>query len=146
MLRGLKMKQCSSCNQEKPQSEFYSHPAGADGLYAKCKQCKLQIGQAWYRDNKPKRRKQDLYYQYGLTPEQYDELVLAQDGVCAICHKICKSGKALSVDHDHTSGQVRGLLCTKCNTALGMLDDDRILLERALAYLDAAKDAACFLK
>jgi hypothetical protein len=60
-----------------------------------------------------------------------------QNGVCAICHGNCTTWKALSVDHDHRTGKVRGLLCQTCNTGIGALDDSPDLLRRALEYLES---------
>ncbi len=74
---------------------------------------------------------------YGLSLEEYDILLLAQGGVCAICGK-SQSGKRkmrLCVDHSHKTGQVRGLLCEKCNVGLGSFRDDPELLVRAARYL-----------
>lgn len=61
---------------------------------------------------------------FGLTLEEYDKMLKEQKGVCAICGKINKSGNRLSVDHNHLTGRVRGLLCTTCNSALGFFDGD----------------------
>jgi Recombination endonuclease VII len=70
---------------------------------------------------------------YGLTREQHRRLVEEQNGVCAICKQ--SSRRALCVDHCHVTRQVRGLLCDKCNTALGLFDDDARRLLAAGAYL-----------
>jgi Recombination endonuclease VII len=90
-----------------------------------------------YREsNKGKRRnKNATLKRYGLTIEEYDRLLTAQDGVCAICKCINENGRDLSVDHDHTTGIVRGLLCQKCNSAIGLLKDDIRLVYRAVVYL-----------
>ena len=78
---------------------------------------------------------------YGITPEQYDEMVLAQGGVCAICKKadqtVAWAGR-LHIDHCHTTGRVRGLLCSPCNIALGLIRDDPIVLLGMVDYLRAA--------
>lgn len=78
---------------------------------------------------------------YGLTPEQYDERIKVQKGLCAICNRperaLGKFGKVkeLAVDHCHTSERVRGLLCQNCNIALGGFEDNPNLLRNAIAYL-----------
>ena len=77
-----------------------------------------------------------LKYEYSLTLLEYEEILLKQNGVCAICGKRNKGGNLLSVDHNHTSGKVRGLLCTKCNTAIGLLNEDKALFILALLYLN----------
>jgi hypothetical protein len=76
---------------------------------------------------------------YGLTPEQYDEMFAAQDGRCAACgqeetHRNQFGVVRLAVDHDHDSGRVRGLLCARCNRALGLLGDDASRVAGLLAY------------
>ena len=72
---------------------------------------------------------------YGLTPEQYDALLQQQDGVCAICRETCRTGQRLSVDHDHATGRIRGLLCRNCNLGIGHLGDSADRIASALAYL-----------
>jgi len=73
---------------------------------------------------------------YGITVEEYDALVHLQGGRCAIC-RIAQPGGAgrWHVDHCHSGGHVRGLLCTKCNTALGLFKDDPVRLGEAIKYL-----------
>lgn len=76
-----------------------------------------------------------LRKKYKLTPEQYDEALLFQGGTCLICRS--KPNRArLCVDHDHKTGVVRGLLCSGCNAALGLLKEDTNLLRRAADYLE----------
>lgn len=72
---------------------------------------------------------------YGLGPGDYDRLYEAQDNVCAICRRATGSARRLSVDHDHKTGTVRGLLCRPCNDMLGHLKDDPSAFERAARYL-----------
>lgn len=77
---------------------------------------------------------------YGVSPEQFDAMLAAQKEACAICGtKEPKGRGAFNVDHCHTSGVVRGLLCQPCNTALGLFRDDTVLLSRASTYLDEAR-------
>lgn len=80
----------------------------------------------------------DHVKKFGLTKEQYLQMHKAQGGTCAIC-KQEEIGRRLAVDHCHTSGKVRGLLCAGCNTALGQMNDDPTLLRRAMEYLIEAK-------
>lgn len=73
---------------------------------------------------------------YGLEAGQYDQLYAIQNGVCAICNRATGASKKLAVDHDHDTGEVRGLLCKLCNRdILGHLRDSIEALERAIAYL-----------
>lgn len=75
---------------------------------------------------------------YGLTPFQYRKLLRNQNGVCAICKEINDDGRSLAVDHDHYTGKVRGLLCTRCNLGLGFFKDEIRLLAEAIVYLEDA--------
>ena len=70
---------------------------------------------------------------YGITPEQYAQMFADQGGACAVCRK--PQDKKLSVDHCHTTGAVRGLLCTNCNVGIGYFQDKPGLLEEAIRYL-----------
>ena len=77
---------------------------------------------------------------YGITPEQYEAMVEAVGGLCAICgqpERATRRGeiRGLNVDHDHDTGAVRGLLCSNCNTAIGLLRDDPVRLQAAIVYL-----------
>jgi len=83
----------------------------------------------------------EMKVKYGITIEQYDEMRKAQDGLCAICSQEEKSAhrngtvRQLSIDHCHTTGNVRGLLCGNCNNGLGHFKDNPASLERAITYL-----------
>jgi hypothetical protein len=72
---------------------------------------------------------------YGVSVEQFEQMEAAQGGVCAICSKPNKNGWKLAVDHCHSTGVIRGLLCSSCNLAIGALGDTSEMLERAIAYL-----------
>lgn len=87
---------------------------------------------AHYSANKAKKAAQARARNYGLTPEAYAALLERADGRCEMCREVLKR---ICVDHDHTTGAVRGLLCNGCNGALGRLGDNEAGLLRALAYL-----------
>lgn len=86
----------------------------------------------YYKENKEKNK----YKRYGLTLEEYNEISKTQNDCCAICgkHK-SKLKKELVVDHCHSTGKVRGLLCYGCNTSLGVFNDDIRILQKAINYL-----------
>jgi hypothetical protein len=89
-----------------------------------------------YRPADAARARRRRMAQYGLTVDAYDALLAEQGGCCAICGD--PPGKRpLAVDHDHETGDVRGLLCLPCNTGLGLFRDDLERLAAAAAYLDA---------
>lgn len=81
-------------------------------------------------------RKKTKLHKYGINFEQYTKIAKAQDYVCAICSGVDKSGYRLSVDHNHETGKIRGLLCQKCNHAIGLFKDDVQLLIKAIEYLE----------
>ena len=98
---------------------------------------------AWYKNNPEKARahwlRQNLK-KFNLTPEQYQAMVAQQGGVCAICSGLPHSGvmgspKRLSVDHNHTTNENRGLLCGNCNRGIGVFRESPERLELAAAYL-----------
>jgi hypothetical protein len=82
------------------------------------------------------RRKDNLKHRYGITEEQYDQMLVQQKHSCKICGD--EPHKPLYVDHCHQTKQVRGLLCHQCNVALGYMKDDPIRMERAADYLRSA--------
>ncbi len=94
-----------------------------------------QITRAQTPKVRRKRRDSQLKRAYGITIEQYDELLEQQNHLCGIC----REAKKLVVDHDHQTGAVRGLLCNPCNRHLGGLGDTEESLEAALAYLHNPK-------
>jgi hypothetical protein len=73
---------------------------------------------------------------YDLSPAEYDAMLAAQNGVCAICGKLDLQGIPLAVDHDHATDENRGLLCGLCNKAIGLMKDSPELLQRAIDYLN----------
>ena len=96
-----------------------------------------------YRKRKPHILKSiDLKKRFGISLEEFELMYEQQGGVCSICkqpeltldHRT-KKPRYLAVDHCHTTGRIRGLLCTKCNTALGLFCDDVDLLKQAIDYL-----------
>ena len=82
-------------------------------------------------------RKSYLKRKYGLTLEQYDAMLEAQGGGCFICGRPPRDDISLHLDHDHSTGKVRGILCFCCNNALADLREDSQLLQKAVTYLAA---------
>lgn len=83
-------------------------------------------------------RRRLLQRDFGLSEADYEAMLQAQEGACALCRKRPDVGKHLAVDHCHKTGRVRGLLCMLCNTALGKFNDDPERLRDAIAYLTAS--------
>jgi hypothetical protein len=86
--------------------------------------------------NPLKGRNKHLRRRFGITQDEYEFLLTRQGGVCAICKRPPPVKGHLAVDHNHITGQLRGLLCRACNTALGSFNEDRETLAEALRYLD----------
>jgi hypothetical protein len=89
-----------------------------------------------------KKRRKHLRREYGITPEEFENMLHSQNGQCAICGTFEADAKhrRLHVDHDHITGKVRGLLCGRCNMMLGYALENTMVLEAAIAYL---KDDIC---
>ena len=87
-------------------------------------------------DLKAAARDYHLRRKYGITLAEYESRLEAQGGVCAICKEARPEERTLHVDHDHVTGEIRGLLCFRCNNAIGDLRDDLELVYRMLDYLD----------
>lgn len=87
-----------------------------------------------YREENPDRELGKRMRQYGITAERFREMERDQKGLCAICGTRGRH-KRLALDHDHTTGRIRGLLCSDCNWMLGHAKDDTASLESAAAYL-----------
>jgi len=131
-------KQCRSCKQEKPLSEFYEKRGYGDGHENWCKDCRKTWRSGYESENREKLLAQDssrkLKKNYGISLEEYDRLLKKQNGVCASCGKP-PNGRRLHVDHDHRTGAVRGLLCSGCNVALGAVNDNPSILEKLIRYI-----------
>ena len=135
-----KIRECQKCSMAKPVSEFYTN--GKKGLHSWCKNCEKERRKKYYHRNKEKEknahREWCLKNTYNLTLEQYDEMFEKQNGVCAICGNINKDGRRLYVDHDHKTERVRGLLCHKCNSLLGYVNDEINLLLKIIEYINVS--------
>ena len=161
------MKRCSKCAVTKPLDSFYRMKATRDGRRPECKKCFDARRRRWYEKNRDReiarvrswqranpervkawaRKSRDkrlkklreihLRNKFGLTPLEYDALLNVQGGVCALCEQPPTPGISLHVDHDHGTGEIRGLLCVRCNNALGLFREDPDLLRRAARYVTA---------
>ena len=108
--------------------------------------CKATYARGWRAANPDRVKNSALKKMYGLTKDDYDRMLLSQGNTCALCHKpeiACKTdaktARDLAVDHDHATGKVRALLCTKCNNVVGVIEENPYILNRVKAYLEAHK-------
>jgi hypothetical protein len=100
-----------------------------------CKECYSRRSRGNY--DRLKQKSSRLLRVYGISMEEYNLMKEKQNGKCAICHIDEKElDRELAVDHCHTTGVVRGLLCSKCNLLLGQIQDNKETVKRMLAYLD----------
>lgn len=152
-------KRCRSCGKSKPLSEFYLQSRtdrhGNRIRHSNCKTCTKRTKDEWRK--KHPRKNERLYRRcnlrrYGITVVEYDALFAEQGGLCAICgqpeRKTYKPRPGwvpafptgtplrLAVDHCHSTGKVRGLLCQDCNRALGIFRDDPAILRAAAMYVE----------
>ncbi len=157
----MAVKKCTKCGQKRSIQEFYLNKKTKDGLTCWCKGCCLESqrryrkkyratylehGRNYRQRNREKIRQQQRFSRikrkYGLSETQYLALYRSQNSCCPICLislEICACGSnnehTAFVDHDHITGRIRGLLCYRCNRALGGFKDRISFLERAIKYL-----------
>lgn len=152
--QGKRMKVCKKCGVERPLSDFYKRKKSIDGKRHTCKHCSRKAQKTW-RDTHPDnvKRSQDkfnakesrrlyrrnwyLFDRYGIGLVEYNQMLEDQNGKCAICGTRDPGGQAniFHVDHEHTTGKIRGLLCNNCNPGLGWFKDNEENLLNAIAYL-----------
>lgn len=140
----MQTKRCTKCGQEKPFDDFYQDKNRKDGYRFECKTCTNEANKNWWQANKERHRLAGWRYHlkrtFGITSEQYNIILVAQNGKCAICGQAETSTrkgklKRLAVDHDRKTKKIRALLCVNCNTGIGSLQHDPNLLEKAAAYV-----------
>lgn len=149
------VKTCRDCTVELPITNFYAHSRQTKRgetrtyYYTRCIACHTSRTSDWGKKNTERRRAinrkshQKNHYQaknYGITPARYEEMVLAQNALCAICGQPEVRKTRLSIDHDHITNVVRELLCDRCNNILGRAKDDPEILRGAAAYLDRHRE------
>lgn len=142
------MKRCCACKEHKPLSNFNKNKSTKDGLTKRCVQCSKEYNAIWYSKNETTvklKRSNYLINQYwpNLTREnalkEYEQLKKSQNNSCAICKDPFIDSKRPDIDHDHETGQVRGLLCNTCNRGIGYLKDSPINILNAYDYLKKFK-------
>ena len=127
---------CSHCKVEKKFSEFHLHKGHPHGVSYRCKACARKNNKKYY--DPVRMRSLALKRLYGITLDDYNRMLKIQNNRCAICNGTetgRKDIKYFNVDHCHTTGKVRGLLCHGCNSGIGNMKDDVELLDKAIAYL-----------
>lgn len=159
----MKTKLCSKCEQNFPVSSFYKR-TGAKTYHSACKACERAMARSWYernRDvakekvkdwrlrngevikqyravNRQKSYRQELVRKHGVKPDWFDSQIAKQGNMCPCCKRAFEWGNKQTtphVDHCHETGVVRGILCNRCNTVLGLCSDDPKLLQSLARYL-----------
>lgn len=140
-------KTCKICLETKPATSEFWHKGkrGVGGFLARCKLCVCAIGSD-RRLQTGGERNRKLHSKYGINTDIYNEMLASQNGCCAICHttKMGRNRLYFSVDHCHTTGKVRGLVCILCNNLVGLLEcidgTPEDTATAALNYINKAKD------
>jgi hypothetical protein len=131
-------KRCPKCGVRKERSEYWNDASRTDGITAYCKPCKNEVTINHINKNfeyyQNSWKTYDLKKKYNLSADQFENMLKAQDYKCDICHIDLKNYSA--VDHDHRTGNVRGILCRKCNLGLGTFKDNIASIENAIKYLE----------
>ncbi len=122
-------KWCGRCKRTLPLESFANNSAKKDGLQDRCRDCRANhYKTSGYVERAYENRVKRVY---NLSSEELKTLEEEQEGGCAIC----REPKKLFVDHDHETGNVRGLLCHHCNAGLGLFRDNPTYLQSAIQYL-----------
>jgi len=151
------MKRCCHCREYRDESEFGLNKSNKDGYQETCKKCRkeyrlknsdkikeskkiyyyknrdklLKISKTYRNSNKGKVKEYQLKYKYNIDKIQYDFLMKKANYKCEICGSI----KKLHIDHNHRTDKIRGILCSKCNISIGLVDENLIILSNMLQYL-----------
>lgn len=115
---------CTKCGEKKLADQFYERKGTVKKVTSWCRACFSAL------------MVHKQYAKYGLTDAEYDAMFMKQGGLCAICG-CSETKRRLAVDHNHNTGEIRALLCGKCNGGIGILRDNSQLCRAAADYLDS---------
>ena len=150
----MEMKTCRTCGKDMP-IESFRLDARRGTRRSDCRSCASVQHKKWaakhkehlrsydrkrYRDD-PNKWERHIRAKYGIAPADFEEMLVSQGGVCAICESSSpgKGHKRFNIDHDHKTGEVRGLLCWPCNTGIGKLKDSPERLRKAADYIESSR-------
>lgn len=152
---------CRKCGRDLPRDAFWNDRTRKTGKQANCRECKeaytarikladperiRNYKKKFNEANRARLNQEGFFYRYGITYEERDAMLSRQGGVCLVCES---SEGPWHVDHDHaccsdnkgrTCGKcIRGILCAKCNKALGLLKDDPRIMRKAAEYVESSR-------
>lgn len=133
---------CSKCGIFRKLADYHVNLLGSFGVRKDCKEC-IKKYHADKKELDPigtriALKNTNLMRNYNITIEEYNKLLEEQEGKCAICDKLMVEPH---LDHDHSTGKIRALLCQQCNMGIGMFGDDPDLVVKAAAYLKSKREA-----
>lgn len=132
---------CLTCKQSKPVGEFQPQPRARNGRLPNCDPCRRELARQKNRKIAAQSssvevwrnsRERYLRRKYKITLAEYEQLFAAQSGACAVCKRVVE----LFIDHCHTRGTIRELLCHNCNAALGLMREDPLAIAGLIEYLE----------
>lgn len=132
--------ECCSCREWKILSEFAISKYTLSGRTSICKNCyNLKKKEYYNKDDSKLRVRKWRLKNYNLSEIEFNNLLIHQDYKCAICDSKFSDFSKINIDHSHSSGKVRGLLCRQCNLGLGHFTDSKDMLKQAITYLEASE-------
>ena len=140
-MNSLRGKECRHCGGYKSYEDYHDNKEMGDGKSSYCKPCASERSRLWKIKNKTRAKDTWLKKKYGISFADHVAMFASQKGKCAICgiEEVDAPRKTLFVDHCHTTGDIRGLLCHHCNSGLGHFMDNIDFLSAAISYLTKAK-------
>lgn len=147
------LRHCTACKERKALSEFPKNKACSQGRTRVCRKCTSASSRRWVANvgkknpnfvaNRLLSQEKDRAKRYGLTLEELEAMKVKSAGKCEVCENPPSgrgtSGKSLHIDHCHSTGKIRGMLCARCNLTLGRFGDDSNLLRKLAEYLERSR-------
>ena len=152
MIKSIKI--CFRCKKEKESTDFYRSKAIKSGFMNECKECNGERNKKWRIKNKLKASKTSkewalnnpersrllklksyLRRKYNITVEEFEKRKKAQQNRCLICEKVFVLSSQTHVDHNHSTKKVRGILCTRCNFIVGMVENEGDIILKSIEYI-----------
>ncbi len=142
-LDGFLVKKCNKCGNTYELTMFNKSSVKKSKLRGECKKCQQKVRSKYskksYRPDKEKDRK--LRATYNISLEDFRLMIDEQKSCCAICNKQITGGQTTHVDHCHSTGKIRALLCNSCNQALGLVHENIDTLQRMIYYIEEHSEA-----